>query len=209
MWVSLVFDVIAVGLGFLLGWRFALMLFIYGLASKAYSWDKIRLKKLPIIGWLTVGFFQGAFTYLMCSLALNHWGFEELLAIQVWLPGLLTSVLLMGSYPMTQIYQHEEDSRKGDRTLSLMLGIRGTFYFTAIFFLFANAGFYFYFSMYHSLLHFLLFQVLLLPTLLYFGWWYLRVHRDPEAADFKSTMRLNVISSLSMIAYFTLITFWS
>ena len=30
------------------------------------------------------------------------------------------------AYPMTQIFQHEEDKR-GDETLSLKLGIKGTF----------------------------------------------------------------------------------
>lgn len=207
LWVSLTLDVVAIGLGFFLSWQFALMLFIYGLASKAYSWDKIRLKKMPIIGWLTVGIFQGAFTYLMCTLAFQHTSFVDLLSWEIGFPAILTSVLLMGSYPMTQVYQHAEDSRRGDQTLSLLLGLRGTFYFTALFFLGANAGYFIYFTAYHTLTHFLLFQAFLLPTLLFFGAWYFRVHNNPDMANFKSTMRLNVISSLSMIAFFTLITF--
>ena len=207
LWASLVMDGVAVGLGFLLGWRFALMLFVYGLISKAYSWDRIRLKKYPIGGWLAVGLFQGAFTYLMVLLALNHWTFSELEATESWFPALLTSALLMGSYPMTQVYQHEEDARRGDQTLSLMLGIRGTFHFTALFFLGATAGFYFFFTEFLTLDHFLLFQAFLAPVLVYFGAWYLRVRRDPSRADFRSTMRLNLISSVCMIAYFSTITF--
>lgn len=208
LWVSLLFDAIAIGLGFLLNWRFALMLFVYGLISKAYSWDKIRLKKLPITGWLAVGLFQGAFTYMSCLVAFNDWSFAPLGDFEVYFPALLTSVLLMGSYPMTQVYQHEEDARRGDRTLSRMLGIKGTFHFTAIFFLAANAGFYFYFTQYQSLWHFVVFQLFLLPTLIYFLMWYLRVRKDEKAADFRSTMRLNMISSVSMILFFLGIAFW-
>lgn len=206
LWISLVFDAIAVALGFLFSWQFALMLFVYGLVSKAYSWEGIRLKKMPIVGWLAVGLFQGAFTYLAVLLALNGWKGPELLDFKVWFPALLTSALLMGSYPMTQVYQHEEDERRGDLTLSRLLGIRGTFHFTALFFLGATAGFYFYFTEFLSLNHFLLFQAFLFPTLLFFGAWYLRVVKDPVQADFKSTMRLNLISSVSMIAFFTTIT---
>jgi 4-hydroxybenzoate polyprenyltransferase len=205
LWASLAFDAIALGLGFLIGWRFVLMIFLYGLVSKAYSWDGIRLKKMPIIGWLTVGIFQGAFTYLTCLQAFDGYDFSSLLQLDLIFPALLTSLLLMGSYPMTQVYQHEEDARRGDVTLSRMLGIRGTFHFTALFFLAANAGFLFYFLQFHSLWHFLLFQLFLLPSLLYFGAWYLRVRKNEEAADFQSTMRLNMLSSLSMIAFFLLL----
>ncbi|MCB9231896.1 MAG: UbiA prenyltransferase family protein [Bacteroidia bacterium] len=208
LWLSLGLDAVALGLAGWLSWKFALMLLIYGLISKAYSWDKIRLKALPVTGWLAVGLFQGAFTYLACLLVFNHWDFVDLLQAEAWLPALLTSLLLMGSYPMTQVYQHAEDGRRGDRTLSRMLGIRGTFHFTALFFLGANAGFFYYFLHFHTLWHFLAFQAFLFPTLVYFGLWYLRVRKDENAADFKSTMRLNVISSICMILYFTLLTFW-
>lgn len=37
--------------------------------------------------------------------------------LKVILVGLLSSALLLGSYPMTQIYQHEEDTKRGDKTI--------------------------------------------------------------------------------------------
>jgi len=207
LWASLLFDAIALVLALILSWRFSLMIFVYGLISKAYSWDKIRLKKYPILGWLAVGLFQGAFTYMSCLLVFNDWNWEPLFQFEVYFPAFLTSILLMGSYPMTQVYQHEEDARRGDMTLSRLLGIRGTFHFTALFFLGANAGFYYYFVTYHQLSHFLIFQLFLLPTLLFFGWWYLRVRKDTESANFRDTTRLIMISSVSMIAIFRFLTF--
>jgi 1,4-dihydroxy-2-naphthoate octaprenyltransferase len=42
------------------------------------------------------------------------------------------SLLLGGFYPLTQIYQHDADRRDGVRTLSLVLGYRGSFVFTGI-----------------------------------------------------------------------------
>lgn len=203
--VSLVFDGIALLLGLYFGWAFVGMLLVYGLASKAYSHPWIRLKKRPIAGWLTVAFFQGFFTYVLCYYALSHCELSALIEVEVLLPGLLMSLLLGGSYPMTQVYQHEEDSKRGDNTLSIMLGIRGTFYFAVAFFLVATGGFFYYFSQFGELQYFWLFLLFLLPVLIYFNLWYLRVHKDEEAADFRSTMRLNMLSSVCMIVYFTVL----
>ena len=50
-YLSLLFDAIAIVLGvIIINIPFAILLFIYGLVSKAYSHPQIRLKKLPITG---------------------------------------------------------------------------------------------------------------------------------------------------------------
>src|SRR5206468_3862777 len=98
---------------------------------KAYSYDKIRLKKYPFISTITVVFFQGFFTFLMVQLgsgipaSIYFSGANLILA-------LVSSLFLCGSYPLTQVYQHKEDRKRGDETLSLKLGLRGTFLFSAI-----------------------------------------------------------------------------
>lgn len=137
-YTSLVFDFFALAMGLLLSWQFAFMLLVYGLVSKAYSHPLVRLKKMPIIGWLAAGFFQGSFTFLMVLVGINGLSVNEFLQPIYLVPSLLSSLLLWGSYPMTQVYQHEEDANRGDQTLSLKLGIRGTFHFTALMFSVAN-----------------------------------------------------------------------
>ena len=47
-YIALIFDAIALMLGLFIGWQFVLMLFIYGLVSKAYSHPSIRIKKYAI-----------------------------------------------------------------------------------------------------------------------------------------------------------------
>ncbi|MGD1843906.1 MAG: UbiA family prenyltransferase [Salibacteraceae bacterium] len=204
---SLLFDGFALLLGMYFGWEFVVLLLLYGLASKAYSHDKIRLKAYPIGGLLVVGFFQGAVTYFMTLVALDGLSWGAALQMDIWLPALLMTLLLTGSYPMTQIYQHEEDARRGDKTLSRILGIRGTFVFTALAFGMAALGFLFYFERFHHFGYFLVFQAFLAPPIGYFAWWLWRTWNHPERADFRSTMRLNLISSVAMIAFFTLIAF--
>lgn len=111
--VSLLFDLAALLFGFFISAQFVLCLFIYGLASKAYSHDKIRLKKRPIAGWLGTGIVQGAFTFLMAYGAFDKTGYNDLFRPEIIQLAALTSVFLLASYPMTQVYQHGEDGRRG------------------------------------------------------------------------------------------------
>jgi len=202
LWVSLFFDLVAVLLGLILSIDFAIALFIYGLASKAYSYDKIRLKKYPITSWIIAGFFQGFFTFLMTYQALNAVDLQSLNQSKILFAATLTSILLWGFYPMTQIYQHNEDARRGDMTMSRLLGIKGTFIFTAIIFIFSNAGYFYFFNTYFSLIYFYIFTFCLAPSLLFFLWWFFKVNKNIGLADFDHTMKLNLISSLGTNAFF-------
>ncbi|MEP0984624.1 UbiA family prenyltransferase [Ekhidna sp.] len=200
--VALIFDVIALMIAIFISFEFAIMVFIYGMISKAYSHPSVRLKKFPIVGWLAAGIFQGYFTFLMCYIAINDLNLADTLIWKIQFPGILSTLLLLGSYPMTQIYQHEEDAKRGDITISQKLGILGTFHFTAAAFFISSAGFFYYFDHAFSFQKALLFGVFMAPVLFYFGWWYMKVRKDRANADFDSTMRLNLVSSVMLNGYF-------
>ncbi|WP_245811235.1 UbiA family prenyltransferase [Ekhidna lutea] len=201
-WVSLVLDGLGLVLSFLISMEFLLMILIYGLISKAYSHPSIRLKKFPIMGWLAAGIFQGYFTFLLSFIAINDLMIHDTLEWSTQIPGILSTLLLLGSYPMTQIYQHDEDAKRGDTTISQKLGILGTFHFTAISFSISTVGFLYYFIAYYSFEVAIIFAAAMMPVLLFFGRWYLRVRKDSKAANFESTMRLNLISSLMLNGFF-------
>ena len=202
-WMSLLLDVVAVVLGFIkVSFLFSMMLLVYGLVSKAYSHPAVRLKKRPLSGWIVTGLFQGTFTFLMCYAGLNNFNIESLLQTKALLPAGLTSLMLWANYPMTQVYQHEEDVKHGDTTLSLMLGIRGTFYFAGAFFSLAAAGFIFYFWNFAESRHAWIFLGALSPVVLYFSFWFLKVLKEPARADFSHTMWLNFISATCLNAFF-------
>ena len=206
-YVSLGLDVAAIALGSLISDLFAGMLLVYGLVSKAYSHPAVRLKKHPVIGWLVAGFFQGFFTVLMVYVGINRAGVVELGQPVVWVGALLTSTMLWGSYPMTQIYQHEEDLKRGDTTLSYQLGVRGTFHFTTVMFLLTIAGFWLYYRTWLVWWEGGLFVLFLLPVLLYFIRWNQRVRTDDRYANFQGTMRLNSLSGICSNAFFLLSAF--
>jgi 1,4-dihydroxy-2-naphthoate octaprenyltransferase len=208
LYVSLFLDMVALLLGIFLGWWFVLGLFVYGAVSKAYSDDRIRLKKYPVISWCIAGFFQGAFTFIMAYQAMNNTSLNSALQPVVVTAAFLTTFILMGSYPMTQVYQHAEDARRGDLTLSRLLGIRGTFIFTTVVFLAAMGAYYLYFTSYFTLQYFLVYVLCLSPGLLFFLWWFARVLQSESAVNFRSTMRLNFLTATGMNIFFLLLWFF-
>ncbi|MDR6563698.1 MULTISPECIES: UbiA family prenyltransferase [unclassified Arcicella] len=201
-------DIIAVIIAYLLsGWILALALLIYSSISKAYSNDKIRLKKYPILSWITVGIFQGAFTYLTVIQAIDELPLENLLQEKYLFPALLSSFNLLGFYPMTQIYQHEEDAKRGDLTMSRLLGIRGTFIFTAGIFLLVTIGFFYFFQTQQIFQFpaFIVYLVVMSPVLIFFNSWFLKVLKDERLADYKHTMQLNFLGSICLNLFFILL----
>jgi 1,4-dihydroxy-2-naphthoate octaprenyltransferase len=198
--VSLIFDFIGILIGLLVSIKFAL--FVYGLISKAYSHPVIRLKKYPIGGLVTVGIFQGAFIYFACIQAIDNSSWSELNHWSIILPAFISSILLIGSYPMTQIYQHEEDAKRGDMSLSLLLGIRGTFIFTGITFFLADLLFGLYFINKGEIENFFVLQGFLTPVLIFFNWWMYKSWNNEEEVNFDRTMFLNKVSSIAMILFF-------
>jgi 1,4-dihydroxy-2-naphthoate octaprenyltransferase len=202
-YLALLFDGLAIVLGVLIiNLTFGIMLFVYGLASKAYSHPSVRLKKYPWGGWLITGFFQGFFMILTFYIGINNFDLETTLFAKVLIAGVLASLMLWGNYPMTQIYQHEEDSKRGDITLSLTLGVPGTFHFTMAAFGIATLGFLRFFIQYYGGNYSVQFLTFLSPVVLYFLYWYFRVRKDWSRANYTHTMRLNFISALCLNAFF-------
>jgi 4-hydroxybenzoate polyprenyltransferase len=208
-WLVAAFDGVALLGSLLLSPTFAAMMLAYTLVSKAYSWDTIRLKRYPIISTVVVTLFQGAFTYYMVQVGvLDLAAWQSLYTPQNLLFAMVSTLFLLGSYPLTQVYQHAEDSKRGDRTLSLVLGISGTFTFAALM-LGIGAGAYVALSFQHALWgRIAIFMVFSSIILAYFGRWVWAVHRNPAAADFDHSMQMNKISSLCMSAAFIATLLW-
>jgi 1,4-dihydroxy-2-naphthoate octaprenyltransferase len=201
-YLALLFDAVAIFLALIfVNATFACMLFVYGLVSKAYSHPSIRLKKYPIAGWVIAGLFQGLFTFGMCYIGINNYRLENIFNLTVLIPGALSTIMLWANYPMTQIYQHEEDGKRGDLTLSRMLGIKGTFLFVSATFTVVTIGFVVYLQTF-SLRYAWLFILALLPVVAYFFYWFFQTFQNEKKADYEHTMWLNFVSSTCLNIYF-------
>jgi 1,4-dihydroxy-2-naphthoate octaprenyltransferase len=198
--VTLVLDVLALLLSVLVSVHLLICILAYILASRAYSYRGIRLKKYPIVGYLTVFFFQGGFTYYLCASNLGD-GTVSIYA------ALASSFLTGGVYPLTQIYQHKQDEEDGVKTISMLVGYMGTFMLTAFMFTIATVLLWFHFNSTNHLHHFWLMQASLLPVVVYFGYWFIQVKKSTSAASYEHTMRMNVIASICMNTCFALLCF--
>jgi 4-hydroxybenzoate polyprenyltransferase len=100
---------------------FALVYAVCFAMSLAYSVPPLRFKAVAGVDWL-----------------INMWGFGAFTPFAGWAAtgrplDLVHGLVLVGFcplfaalYPLTQIYQFEEDRRRGDRTLALILGMRAS-----------------------------------------------------------------------------------
>lgn len=192
LYVTIIMDIAAIGFSFFISTLFAAGIFFYILASRAYSFRKIRLKKYPVIGYLTVIIFQGAVTFFLVF----H-GCDAHHTLNVPVIAMVASSLLIGGfYPLTQIYQHKEDYRDGVITISYLLGYKGTFIFTGIVYALAFLALAGYFYVSASMVSFLILQIFMLPVIVYFFVWFNKVVKNNEEANFKNTMRMNLLASI-------------
>lgn len=110
-------------------WLLAVAAFM-GILSTAYSHPAVRLKKWPWASILAVSFGQGlggAAAGWLCGQSDP----TTLLALRPWLGFLVATLVTTGYYPLTQIYQREEDRRRGDITFAVRYGER-SFLFTIV-----------------------------------------------------------------------------
>ncbi len=202
--VTLLMDVLAVLLSLLISIFFAVGILIYILVSRAYSYRGIRLKKYPIIGYLTVMIFQGSFTFIIC-----YHGCDKNLTTSIpFLPAIISSLLIGGFYPLTQIYQHEDDLKDGVKTISYILGYKGSFILCGMLYTLAVSLLYLYFSTTGETEKFFVFILLMSPVLFYFLKWSNAVWHDISAANFNNTMKMNVIASSCTNLAFIALLIW-
>jgi 1,4-dihydroxy-2-naphthoate polyprenyltransferase len=195
-------DILAIVSALCVNIMFALFVSGYIVASRLYSNRSVRLKKFPLAGFFIVFIFQGAWIFIANTLALS--GYEFLFNAQVLTAAVASSFLIGALYPVSQIYQHESDKRDGVKSLSMLLGKKGTFVFTAVFFVVASL-----------LIHLSLFDggyffsvlllILLSPAVLFFLNWAVKSFQEERHINFRNTMIMLVLSSVMINIYFLIL----
>ena len=115
----------------LVNWTFFWIYAGFLLLSFAYSHPRVRLKARPLPSLLTVAIGQGVLAFLGAWAAARG----EIASAWSW-PGVLgalaATLLILGFYPLTQLYQIEEDRARGDRTAAVVWGPRRCFAFVLL-----------------------------------------------------------------------------
>ncbi len=200
--VTIVLDVMAIGLSFFISLWFALGILVYIGFSRLYSYRGVRLKKYPIAGYLTVIANQGVLTFFIVF----HGASGNLLLQMPWQGLTAAGFLIGGFYPITQVYQHVADKKDGVTTISMLLGKRGTFVFCGLMYIIAFAILFFYYQQNQQMPLFILIQIFFIPVIVYFIRWLYKVWQNEQTADFKHTMQMNwLASTCTSLAFITII----
>ncbi len=204
-YTTIVLDLTGILLSLLISPLFTAVMLLYIGASKAYSFRGIRLKKLPVIGYLVVIVFQGALTFWLV-----YYGSNAIDSTYVpWQGMMICSLLIGGFYPLTQIYQHQQDLKDGVATISYKLGYTGTFKFCAIVYTLAWIFMAQFFILKKEGIKLLLLSIFFIPVIVYFMKWYLQVRKNNHAASFKNTMRMNWLAATCTNISFLILLIWN
>lgn len=200
--ITYVLDVLALILSCFINLFFAMGILLYIIASRAYSSRAIRLKKFPIIGFLTVFIFQGAHIFIISFFSLN----DSPLSQSTILSALISSLLIGALYPLTQVYQHKEDERDGVKTISMLLGKKGSFLFSMSFFLLATFLFYILLNnQQNDAASFWIYLLIMLPVVLFFLYWMVKVWNNTSEANFRNSLRMNVLATFCTTLFFLIL----
>lgn len=200
--LTVIMDIIGIILSLFISINFFAAYVCYIVCSRLYSYRGVRLKRFPIIGYLTVIINQGLLVFYMV-----YQGCSQVISITIpWQPFVAAAFLIGGFYPITQIYQHKQDAADGVKTISMLLGIRGTFVFCALMYTVVFVLLFGYFYNQSNLVPFYVLQIFFLPIIVYFVRWATQVWRNDFLANFKHTMQLNwLASTCTNFAFLTLL----
>lgn len=126
---SLAVQLVGLGLSALVGGELMLLYLLVMLLSVAYSHPKFRWKARPLLSLVVVGLGQGGIGFRAGWLCAATPALPLLRSYEGLL-GMAAAVLLtMGFYPLSQLYQIDEDRQRGDLTFSVVYGPRTSFRF--------------------------------------------------------------------------------
>jgi len=124
---SLIVQAIGAVLAFLVSLPFAVLYLIDFCIASAYSYPYPRLKGKPLGSMLTIGIGQGILPAVAGWLTANpHW---QAIPPLTWLAMVAVTLITVGFYPLTQIYQIDEDLARGDLTFAAWVGPQRSFLF--------------------------------------------------------------------------------
>jgi 1,4-dihydroxy-2-naphthoate octaprenyltransferase len=131
LWFSLIVQALGLPLALGVSGRFSLAWILLFLIAGAYSHPITRWKANPYGALVAVALGQGALGFVTGWLvARPNW--SSLLGPDALLGMLTTALIVTGLYIVTQSYQTLEDAKRGDRTISVMLGPSKALYLATV-----------------------------------------------------------------------------
>lgn len=198
------FSLAVQAIGWLLAWFVNLPFFLaYGIfvaLSFAYSHPRVRLKAHPLASLAVVGFGQGVLAFLAAWAAArgevgSAWSLDGAL-------GATSAVLLiLALYPLSQLYQIDEDASRGDRTVVVAWGPGRSFELALACTLAGGAAMLTVLARRFGTVDTLLVGLGLAVQVATLAWWARRFDAAQVLANYRRVMRLNVLNATALGGY--------
>lgn len=131
MWpISLVIQYLGLYWAIYVGWNFALLYAISMSFFWLYSSPLARWKGKPILSLVAIGISTGTNSFFLGYLAAGGYPitlYEDLIALGV-------ACLVLSLYPVSQVFQTEDDMNRGDETFAAKYGLKGVKWLFAVLF---------------------------------------------------------------------------
>ena len=111
------------------GAEFTVLYLLVMVLSVAYSHPRWRWKARPVLSLFVVAFGQGAIGFMGGWLCGSSPPIPWLGSPSAMLGTAVATLVTVAFFPLSQIYQTDEDSARGDRTFAVAFGANGTFRF--------------------------------------------------------------------------------
>ena len=172
----------------------------FALLSFAYSHPGVRLKARPWPSLLTVAIGQGLLAYL------GAWAAARGELASAWSPlgalgGVAATLLVLGFYPLTQLFQLDEDRARGDRTAVVAWGPRRSFAFVLACQTVGGLALVAVLLLRYGVADALLAALLLAGQVAAIGRWAARFDPRDVLGNYRRVMRLNRLSAAGLSLY--------
>lgn len=171
--------------------------------SLAYSHPRTRWKGRPLMALATVALGQGVLAFAAGWSTATGAIISDPRETEI-VGGMAAVLLIVGLYPLTQVYQLEEDTRRGDMTFARFLGVDGSFRWAQLCIAFGGAAAAWVIGARYSTVEGL---VLLLLVAILIAWiqaWHSRFVRSTDSQNYRTLMRIYAATSIPFLAWITL-----
>ncbi|MEX2347811.1 MAG: UbiA family prenyltransferase [Balneolaceae bacterium] len=177
-----------------IGWNYAIIYAISMLFFWLYSTPLARWKGKPLLSLVAIGVSTGTNSFLLGFLSAGGHPItflEDIIALGV-------ALILLSLYPVSQVFQTEEDSKRGDQTFAVKFGLKDVKWLFTVFFISGSAILSWGLVSVSGILGYLFGGVSLLAYLglLFFVW-----KLKGKSTEYPMVMRIKFVASLSFVLF--------
>ena len=179
---------------------FAIAYGIFVAMSVAYSHPRIRLKAHTISSLVVVGLGQGALAFT-AAWAATRGDIASILSADGIIGATAAVLLILALYPLTQLYQTEEDAARGDRTIAVVWGPARCFAFSLLCTALGGLAMLTLIARRFGAIDALLVGIGLVAQVVILTRWMRRYDAPRVLGNYRAVMRLNTASASALAAY--------